>query len=185
MLPQIDPLPASKKHPASLDRDQQRRLHEDGFDMAWHIVRTLMGVAKALLVERHQSLKKKFQIVTGRRVGVLLNREGRGCVPDEELDEALSLRLAAGQKLAHLVGEFVQPSTRSLNRQNLSAFGTAHVESLSPENENTFQTAVRQEARYERRSAPQIPVTLPNQHRSHDPLRRPSTSDRGSWEFLH
>lgn len=107
MLKQVNSLPRPKRQLTIRDRDRQAYGHHRGFDMRWHIVRSLVGMGQIgharVRGGWNQPLEKRRQIRLNLRIGVLLDQQTGRRMPDEQRQHPGTLN-----RPSHLVSEFVQ-----------------------------------------------------------------------------
>src|ERR1700730_6873236 len=80
VLEDVDTLPGSENRLAIKDRYRELRIGERGPDVSRHVVGAFHCVAVQLVVLGGQTAEMIVEIGDHVRVGVLLNRQGGGCV---------------------------------------------------------------------------------------------------------
>jgi len=115
MLDQIDRLPGSECQFAVQDRDMQRACRQHGLDVRRHIVGTFGVVAPTGVLGREPA-EHRHEIVEHGGIGILLDRQRRRSMADEQRHRPLS-RVRVKHKLRDLGGEIDEAGAGGLNRE--------------------------------------------------------------------
>lgn len=84
VFPEVDALPATEPEVAIEKWYCKRRRCQRRFDVGGHVVRTLgrMGVERVILL--HESIEPILEVVSRGGIGIFLNRQAGGRVPDHD-----------------------------------------------------------------------------------------------------
>ena len=88
VFPYEDSLPGAQGESPSLHRNTQARRRESGLDMGWHVVGAFRGVGEMDIELGYQPIEPGLEVVTSRRIGVLLDRQAGGSMTDEDCAES-------------------------------------------------------------------------------------------------
>ena len=112
-LHQVDALPRAEGETAVGDRDCERDADDRRLCVPGHVVRALVGVDKDLsLVVGDDVVEGGCHVCAHVRVAVLVERDGSGCVLQEEVNGTDGVVLEGGHVADDLVGdEIAAPGT--------------------------------------------------------------------------
>ncbi len=113
MLPQIHALPGAQPEPPVGHGDRKAGRGDRRADMAGHVIGPLVRVIPSGAVG-HEPVQPTLQVRSGRRVGVLLDQQARGGVPDEHGAQP-SAHTRGLHDVTDAIGDLMQPTSRCLD----------------------------------------------------------------------
>ncbi len=112
VLEKINPLPGAKRKPALPDRHADRNRSQGRFDMGRHIIRAFQRVGdpahRGIVRRRHEAGEEHREIAPDIRIGIFLDKQRAGCVPDEDGQQAF-IHAGLSHETRGLGCEFVEP----------------------------------------------------------------------------
>lgn len=130
MFPQVNALPRAERQASVAQGQAEVHGGERGADVRRHVVRALAGMDEERIAVGHEAVEEAFEIAAYVRVGVFLDEQRGGRVPQVQGDEPM-LETTLGNPGRELSGEIVQPATARGHRQFVESL-VEHGVSLDP-----------------------------------------------------
>ena len=125
VLVEVDALPGAEIQFAVGNRDVQAHAHQRGFDVRWHVVSALRRVLPVPTLGCNL-VHPRIKVGSHVRAAILVDRDGRARVLDEQVQQANFEFLQFGKVFEYRVGDQVA-TARHLRERNRLLYDSKHL----------------------------------------------------------